>query len=90
MSKSKDDILNDTITPRLALLVACATGYLSFNGYSVILNEMSISFHNTALASIMAVASSILIWLAWAWFFKEVERRKNNLKYVFTFANESK
>lgn len=74
MSNSNDETLNDKITPRLSLLVACGTGYLSFNGYSVILNEMGLSFHNTALASIMAIISSILIWLAWAWFFKEVNK----------------
>lgn len=73
MSRSNEEMQNDKTISLLSFLVVCGTGYLSFNGYSVILNEMEVSFHNTALASIMAIISSILMWLVWARLFKEAK-----------------
>lgn len=67
------EYLFKTLIPRLSILVVFGTGYLSFNGYVYMLNEMSVEFHNTAVASIIAIISSLLIWIAWSSLFAAVE-----------------
>lgn len=55
----------ERILPVILIFVTTGSGIISFNGYQSILNESGESFLNTALASIIACISSILMWVAW-------------------------
>jgi hypothetical protein len=74
MTDNNGDSLIKKYTPVIMLLVAFITCYLSFTGYDFMLNEITQSFENTAKALVIAIGSSLLIWLAWSWFFWAIER----------------
>ena len=74
MNADNGDSLIGKYTPVIMLLVAFITAYLSFTGYDFMLNEVHRSFENTAKSLVIAIGSSMLIWLAWNWFFWAIKR----------------
>ncbi|MEP3245467.1 MAG: hypothetical protein ABJN40_01590 [Sneathiella sp.] len=53
-------------------IAALGSFVLSLNGFNAILNAENSSFINAALASVIAVVSSILIYIAWKWLFHSI------------------
>ncbi len=60
------------VTMTVFKIAALGSFILSLNGFNTILNAESSSFLNAALASVIAVVSSMLIYIAWKWLFHSI------------------
>jgi len=61
------------ITMKAFFIAAVGSFVLSLNGFDSIFNHEGASFQNSALASVIAVVSSALIYISWKWLFYTVE-----------------
>ena len=75
MSYHQDKTFLEKTVPFILAIVCMGTCVLGINGYNEILSEFEANFLNTALASIIGIISTLLMWTAWVRLLRAIEKK---------------